>query len=86
MALPKPISIPRELTIIFDNVEDDLRDGKYYRAFKTYITLSAAYMEDDSELNFDHDYIYDKPQDDFDPNNEYATTNMIMTSTTQRGT
>ena len=62
----------KRLDTIYDNVEDDLRDGKYYRAFKTYITLSAAYMEDDSELNFDHDYIYDKPQDDFDPNNEYS--------------
>lgn len=62
----------KRIDTIFDNVEDDLRDGKYYRAFKTYITLSAAYMEDDSELNFDHDYIYDKPQDDFDPNNEYS--------------
>ena len=43
----------KRIDTIFDNVEDDLRDGKYYRAFKTYITLSAAYMEDDSELNFD---------------------------------
>lgn len=57
---------------IFDNVEDYLRNEYYFDAFKTYITMSAAYMEDDSELNYDHDYIYDKPPESFDPNNEYS--------------
>ena len=57
---------------IFDNVEDYLKNGNYYDAFKTYITMSAAYMEDDSELNYDHDYIYDSPPEGFDPNNEYS--------------
>ncbi|TAH64220.1 MAG: hypothetical protein EWM47_13095, partial [Anaerolineaceae bacterium] len=57
---------------IFDNVEDYLRNGYYYDAFKTYITMSADYMEDDSELNYDHDYSYDKTPEGFDPNNEYS--------------
>lgn len=57
---------------IFDNVADFLRNDNYYDAFKTYITMSAGYMEDDSELNFDHDYIYDKPPSGFDPDDEYS--------------
>lgn len=57
---------------IFDNVEDYLRNDYYYDAFKTYITMSANYMEDDSELNYDHDYSYDKPPEGFDPDNEYS--------------
>jgi uncharacterized protein len=57
---------------IFDNVEDYLRNKNYYDAFKTYITMSAAYMADDSELNYDHDYSYDRPPEGFDPDNEYS--------------
>jgi uncharacterized protein len=57
---------------IFDNVEYYLKDGYYYDAFKTYITMSADYMEDDSELNYDHNYSYDKTPEGFDPDNEYS--------------
>ena len=57
---------------IFDNVEDYLRNGYYYDAFKTYITMSADYMEDDSELNYDHNYSYDSTPEGFDPDNEYS--------------
>lgn len=57
---------------IFDNVADYIRNGYYYDAFKTYITMAADYMEDDSELNYDHDYIYDSTPDGFDPDNEYS--------------
>ena len=57
---------------IFDNVEDYLKNYYYYDAFKTYITMSADYMEDDSELNYDHNYSYDNPPEGFDPDNEYS--------------
>lgn len=57
---------------IFDNVEDYLRNRYYYDAFNTYITMSAAYMEDDTELNYDHNYNYDKTPEGFDPNNDYS--------------
>ncbi|HPU62618.1 MAG TPA: TPM domain-containing protein [Mobilitalea sp.] len=56
---------------IFDSMENDLRNGNYFEAFKTYIIQSAAYMEDDTELNYDHSYIYDIPPVDFDLDNEY---------------
>lgn len=51
----------KRIDIIFDNMVDDLRAGNYFDAFVTYITMAAAYMEDDSELNYDHNYIYDNP-------------------------
>lgn len=57
---------------IFDNVEDDLIDKNYYDAFETYIIMSADYMADDSELNYDHDYSYDTPPEGFDSNNEFS--------------
>lgn len=56
---------------IFDNVVDDLNNGYYYDAFETYIVMSADYMADESELNYDHDYYYDSPPEGFDPDNEY---------------
>lgn len=57
---------------IFDNVVDDLKNGYYYDTFETYIVMSADYMADESELNYDHDYYYDSPPADFDPDNEYS--------------
>lgn len=57
---------------IFDNVEDYLKNRYYFDAFKTYITMSADYMADDSELNYDHNYNYDTTPEGFDPNNEYS--------------
>ncbi|NLP17298.1 MAG: hypothetical protein GX379_09745 [Clostridiales bacterium] len=57
---------------IFDNVEDNIRNKNYYDAFETYIIMAADYMEDDSELNYDHEYIYDSPPEGFDPFNEYS--------------
>lgn len=57
---------------IFDMMIDDLKNGNYFTAFETYIIQSAAYMEDDSELNYDHNYIYDNPPEGFDPDNEYS--------------
>lgn len=52
---------------IFDEMVDDLRAGEYYDAFETYITMSASYMKDDSELNEDHNYSYETPPDrDYD--------------------
>jgi uncharacterized protein len=62
----------KRIDIIFDNVEDYIRSGYYYDAFTTYIIMAADYMEDDSELNYDHNYIYDSPPVGFDPDNEYS--------------
>lgn len=56
---------------IFDQVENNLKSGYYYDAFKTYITMSSAYMENDSELNYDHSYINKNPSNNFDSGNEY---------------
>lgn len=57
---------------IFDLVEDDLRNGSYFDAFKLYILQSASYIEDDSVLNSDHDYVYDNTPEGFDSGNEYS--------------
>lgn len=57
---------------IFDYMVDDLRGGHYYIAFETYINMSADYMSDDSELNYDHNYDFESPPEEFDPNNEYS--------------
>lgn len=46
----------KRIDIMFDNVVDYIKSGYYYDAFKTYITMSADYMADDSELNYDYDY------------------------------
>ena len=62
----------KRIDVIFDNVEDYLRNEYYFDAFNTYITMSADYMADDSELNYDHNYNYDTTPDGFDPNNEYS--------------
>ncbi len=48
---------------IFDQMEDDLRAGNYYDAFETYIKMVTAYMNDDSEINRDHDYSYSSSSD-----------------------
>ncbi len=57
---------------IFDAMVDDLRAKNYFNAFETYITQAAAYMKDDSDLNYNHDYSYDNPPDGFDTDNEYS--------------
>ena len=47
-----------------DNIREEitpyLKDADYVTAFETYIKESAAYMKDDTQLNYDHDYSYDK--------------------------
>ena len=48
---------------IFDQMEDDLRAGNYYDAFVTYIDMATSYMNDDSEINTDHNYSYDSSSD-----------------------
>ena len=48
---------------IFDKMEDNLRAGKYYDAFVTYISMATAYMKDASEINTDHDYSYSYSSD-----------------------
>lgn len=45
--------------VIRDEITPYLSDGDYRTAFQIYIEESAAYMKDDSELNYDYDYSYD---------------------------
>lgn len=57
----------KRIAEIIDKITPDLSEGNYYDAFETYIKMSADYMSDDSELNYDHDYTASKPQSS-DPN------------------
>ena len=52
----------KRIASIIEEITPDLSDGNYYDAFTTYIERSAAYMTDDSELNYDHDYTAGTPQ------------------------
>lgn len=52
----------KRISEIIDKITPDLSDGDYYDAFATYIQMSADYMSDDSELNYDHNYTADTPQ------------------------
>lgn len=56
----------KRIDVILDEIAPYLSDGYYYDACLTYIKSSAAYMKDDSELNYDHNY-NKKPQSS-DPN------------------
>jgi uncharacterized protein len=47
---------------IYEAMEGPMGDGDYVEAFATYIKKSAAYMEDDTDLNWDHDYSASSPQ------------------------
>lgn len=57
----------KRIASIIEEITPDLSAGDYYDAFVTYIERSAAYMSDDSELNYDHDYTAGTPQSS-DPN------------------
>lgn len=57
----------KRISAIIEEITPDLSAGNYYDAFATYIERSAAYMTDDSELNYDHDYTTGRPQSS-DPN------------------
>jgi uncharacterized protein len=46
----------KRIDAIINEITPDLTAGKYYDACLTYIKRSAAYMKDDSELNYDHNY------------------------------
>jgi uncharacterized protein len=50
----------KRLDAIREKITSYLRDADYVNAFKIYIEDSAAYMKDDTELNTDHNYTYDK--------------------------
>lgn len=52
----------KRIATIIEEITPDLSDGNYYDACVTYIKSSAAYMNDDSELNYDHDYTAGTPQ------------------------
>lgn len=55
---------------IIEEITPYLGDGDYYNAFQIYIERSANYMKDDSELNYDHDYSVNAPQNN-DPSKPY---------------
>lgn len=57
----------KRIDVIIEEITPDLSNGNYYDACITYIKRSAAYMSDDSELNYDHDYTAGTPQSS-DPN------------------
>ncbi len=52
----------KRIDTIIEEITPDLSNGNYYDACVTYIERSAAYMSDDSELNYDHDYTAGTPQ------------------------
>ncbi len=52
----------KRIDTIVEEITPDLSGGNYYDACVTYIKRSAAYMSDDSELNYDHDYTAGTPQ------------------------
>ncbi len=60
----------KRIDAILDEIVDPLSNGDYYNAMETYIKRSAAYMKDDSELNWDHDYSVGAPQSD-NPDGKY---------------
>ncbi|MDF2907664.1 MAG: hypothetical protein K0R34_2985 [Herbinix sp.] len=57
----------KRIDTIIEEITPDLSNGNYYEACAIYIERSAAYMSDDSELNYDHDYTAGTPQSN-DPN------------------
>ncbi len=57
----------KRIDTIIEELTPDLSAGNYYDACVIYIKRSAAYMSDDSELNYDHDYTAGTPQSS-DPN------------------
>jgi uncharacterized protein len=52
----------KRIAVIIDEITPSLSNGDYYDAFATYIERSAAYMSDDTELNYDYDYSAGTPQ------------------------
>lgn len=60
----------KRISVILAEMKPFLSDGDYYKAFSIYIERSAAYMSDDSELNYDHDYSVGTPQSN-DPKGQY---------------
>lgn len=66
----------KRIDVIMDNMVDNLRSKNYYDAFVTYIDMSASYMKDDTELNYDHNYNYDTlPEKNNDSDNQYSNDN-----------
>jgi uncharacterized protein len=54
--------------VIREEITPYLSDADYVSAFDLFIEKSAEYMQDDSDLNYDHDYSYSS-----DPNNAYSS-------------
>lgn len=48
----------KRIDVILDQITPYLSDGDYTDALERYMQLSADYMADDSELNYDHNYNY----------------------------
>lgn len=52
----------KRIDAIYQEIMEPMADGDYFNAFEIYIKRSAAYMKDDSELNWDHDYSVSSPK------------------------
>lgn len=52
----------KRINTIINKITPDLSGGNYYDAFVTYVKMTADFMSDDSELNYDHDYTAGTPQ------------------------
>lgn len=52
----------KRINTIINKITPDLSGGNYYDAFVTYVKMTADFMSDDSELNYNHDYTAGTPQ------------------------
>jgi uncharacterized protein len=77
----------KRIDVIINEITPYLSDGNYYDACVTYIERAAAYMKDDSELNYDHNYNSGTPQssdpsapyyDETYPSNNYSNNRTVQ--------
>lgn len=69
----------RRLDSIAEEMSKPMANGNYAKAFEIYIKTSAAYMKDDTELNWDHDYSVSSPK----PGDIYYDTYNKVTNETE---
>lgn len=61
--------------VIIQNITPYLKNGEYATAFEQFIKSAAAYMKDDSELNYDHNYPYQSPSSSTGNSGNYPNSN-----------
>lgn len=74
----------KRIDTIYEEIKGLMADGDYFGAFETYIKRAAAYMKNDSELNWNHDYSVSTPKSGdvyYDTYNQerYETENVFTT-------